>query len=97
MRYCALAERIAAERDKLTVDFIKKAHKAAEITVPAALFAGKPPVRTLWHALYCPEQRKLQVSFYLGDEPDPDHPKKTRIRRSDYLEVVLASGNSGKD
>jgi hypothetical protein len=96
-RYCALAERIAAEHGKLTVDYIKKTQKTAEITVPAVLFAGKPPVRTLWHALYFPEQRKLQVSFYLGDEPDPDQPKKTHIRRSDYLEFMLASAKTSKE
>lgn len=90
-RYCALAERIAAERGKLTVDFIKKTHTAADITVPGALFGGKPPIRTLWHALYFPEQRKVQISFYLGDEPDPNQPTKTRIRRSDYSEFVLTS------
>ncbi|HEX3147801.1 MAG TPA: C45 family peptidase [Gemmataceae bacterium] len=96
-RYCALAEQIAAEPGKLTLDFIKKTHRAADITIPAAVFGGKPPIRTLWHALYFPEQRKMRVSFYLGDEPDPDQPKKTRIRRSDYVEFVLISAKAGKE
>jgi hypothetical protein len=53
------------------------------------MFAGKPPIRTLWHALYFPEQRKMQVSFYMGEKPDPSQPAKTQIQRSDYLEFLL--------
>jgi hypothetical protein len=96
-RYCALTERITAERGKLTVDFIKKSHKAADATLPRTLFGRMAPIRTLWHALYFPEQRKVQVSFYLGEEPDPSQPKKTHIRRSDYLELVLSSGKGSKE
>jgi hypothetical protein len=84
-RYCALAEAIAAEQGNLTVDFIKKNHKGADATSPAP--KGAPPVRTLWHALYFPEQRKLQVSFYLGERPGAD--QMMQIRRSDYLEFML--------
>ena len=40
-------------------------------------------------ALYFPEQRKVQVSFYLRDEPAADQPGKTKIVRSDYLEFSL--------
>jgi Acyl-coenzyme A:6-aminopenicillanic acid acyl-transferase len=89
-RYCALAERIAAQPAKLTVGFIKETHKIADAAAPAAK-GEPPPVRTLWHALYYPEQRKVQVSFYLRDEPDAKQPGKVRIVRSDYIEVVLRS------
>jgi len=88
-RYCAIAERIEAEPAKITVDFVKKTHCVADIVIPKALFGNRPPIRTLWHALYFPELRKLQVSFYLGEGPDPDQPKQTRIRRSAYSEFVL--------
>jgi hypothetical protein len=87
-RYCAMAERIAAAPGKLTVDFIKENHRTVDATWPGT--KQTPPVRTLWHALYYPEQRKVQVSFYLRDEPDPKQPGKTRIIRSDYSEFVLS-------
>ncbi len=86
-RYCRLAEGIAAQHGKLSLDFIKNNQKAVDATDPAP--KGAPLDRTMWHALYFPEQRKVQVSFYLGDKPDPGQPGKTHIVRSDYLEFVL--------
>lgn len=86
-RYCGIAERIAAERGKLTLDFIKKTHHVADMTLPTLVFGGKAPIRTLWHAVYFPEERKIQASFYLGEE-------KLRVRRSEYVEVVLATAVS---
>jgi hypothetical protein len=96
-RYCALAERIAAAPGKLTVNFIKETHKAVDITMPAPLFGLVPPARTLWHSLYVPERRAMQVSFYLKDEPNPEARGKTRIVRSEYLEFALKSPPAGKE
>jgi hypothetical protein len=86
-RYCALAERIAAESGKLTLDFIKECHKVADAT--QAVAGARPPNRTLWHALYVPEKRSVQVNFYLRDEPDPQQPGRVRVVRSEYVEFVL--------
>jgi len=87
-RYCRLTDCIAGQTDKLTVDFIKETHKKAD-----AHFTPKgserAPTRTLWHALYVPENRSLQISFYLRDEPDPDKPGQTRVVRSEYLAFDL--------
>src|SRR5262249_40681752 len=96
-RYCALAEHVAAERGKWTVASIKESHKAVDVTMPGPLFGLLPPIRTLWHALYVPERRSLQVSFYLRDEPAPDRPGKTRIVRSDYLEFQLTGTKAPKN
>jgi hypothetical protein len=90
-RYCQLSERVAAEKGKLTLDFIKEIHKSVDATRPATKEAA--PNRTLWHALYFPELRKVDVSFYLRDEPDPSEAGKSRIVRSDYLEFVLKNRN----
>ena len=49
----------------------------------------------MWHALYFPEQRKVQVSFYLGDKAIPDKPGKARIVRTDYLEFALKTAKAG--
>ena len=86
-RYCDLAERVAKEPGKPTVEFIKECHKCADLV--NAPPPGRAPTRTLWHALYFPEGRKVQVSFYLRDEADPADARKTRIARSGYLEFAL--------
>jgi penicillin V acylase-like amidase (Ntn superfamily) len=88
-RYCALAERTAEAHEKVTVDFIKECHKVADATRPSGTSGARRPVRTLWHALYVPEQQAVQISFYLHDEAAPDQPGKVRIVRSDYLEFAL--------
>src|SRR5262249_23180492 len=51
---------------------------------------------TLWHALYYPEQRRMQVSFYLRDEEVPDQPNKVKVARSEYLEFRLAPTEKAK-
>jgi hypothetical protein len=89
-RYCALAERLAAATGPLSADAVKEAHKAADATRPAP--KGRPPGRTLWHALYFPGGRKVQVSFYLRDEPDPAAPGNVKVVRSEYVEVALKAG-----
>jgi hypothetical protein len=95
-RYCALAERLVGHEGKLSVDFVKETHKLVDATRPSAKDAPRPPGRTLWHALYFPEERKMQVSFYLRDAADPDQPDKVRIVRSDYREFSLRSAKPGK-
>jgi hypothetical protein len=92
-----LVERLARQPDKLTVDSIKENHKAVDAVKPAPLFNVRPPVRTLWHVLYYPEQRKVQISFYLRDEADADQPGKVRILRSDYVEFALEKEKALKD
>jgi Acyl-coenzyme A:6-aminopenicillanic acid acyl-transferase len=89
-RYCLLNDRLGAQMDKLTVDIIKETHKLvdAHFTPPGA---NRTPTRTLWHALYVPEKRSLEISFYLHDEPDPDKPGKSRDVRSGYLEFAVKS------
>src|SRR5262245_3392045 len=87
-RYCLLSDCIAAEKEKLTVDLIKQTHRKVDANfTPKG--TDRAPTRTLWHALYFPEQRSLQVSFYLRDEPDPDQEGKLRTVRSDYLGFEL--------
>jgi predicted choloylglycine hydrolase len=88
-RYTALSERIATEPQKWTVEMIKENQQGVEQKAREPLLGLIPPFRTLWHALYFPELRKLQVSFYLKDEPDPVRAGRSRIERSAYLEFEL--------
>jgi len=87
-RYCKLTECIAARKEKVTVDFIKETHKQVDLQFNPK--SEKRAVgRTLWHALYIPENRSLQISFYLRDEPDADKPGESRVVRSEYLGFEL--------
>ena len=47
------------------------------------------PNRTLWHALYYPEQRRLEIDFYLGEEADPAAANGHKFRRTGYMEFTL--------
>jgi hypothetical protein len=88
-RYCLLTEKIKAHPDKLTLEAIKGIHKHVDATRSGLPSFGRALGRTLWHALYVPEERKMQVSFYLRDEPEGGQTGKARIVRSDYLEYSL--------
>jgi hypothetical protein len=87
-RYCRLTERLAST-DKLSEEFIQQTHKRADAELPQSADPSRPPIRTMWHALYYPEERRARFSFYLRDEPDPVSPRKIRVVRSDYCEFQL--------
>jgi len=95
-RYCTLTQKIAEHHAKVTPEFIKETHKLVDATLGKVSPTTRPPNRTLWHALYFPEQRKMQVSFYLKDEADPKQEGKVRIVRTDYLEFALPSAGVTK-
>jgi hypothetical protein len=88
-RYCLLTEQFASAAGPVSEEFIKQTHKKVDAELPASANRSRPPVRTFWHALYCPEQRRLQISFYLRDEPNPGQPDRVKIVRSEYLEFGL--------
>lgn len=95
-RYCRIAERLAGESGKLTAEIIKETHKTADLVEPSPSGTKRPPHRTLWHALYFPEERKMQVSFYLRDEAPADAAGKSRIVRTPYLDFALKTSGAGK-
>jgi len=87
-RYDNLRKRIAAVDGKFTLDSIKQAS--------GSVMAVRPPparpraaARTLWHALYYPEQRRMEVDFYLGDGAGGESGSVPAIRRSGYKEFKL--------
>jgi hypothetical protein len=95
-RYCLMADRLAHQQGKVSESFVKETHKAAD-----ALWSGDPArqrasVRTLWHALYQPETRSIQVSFYLRDEAPAEKDGKPRIARTDYLSFALPDAKSSR-
>jgi len=87
-RYCALSEQLA-EGSAMSLERIKQAHRKVDCELPKSAEPHRPPVRTLWHSLYFPEERRLQVNFYLRDEEVPGQPDKVKIARSEYVEFRL--------
>ncbi len=82
-RFRTAESRIAEHKQPFDLDFVRQtsACVAATAASPPAPWA---PGRTLWHALYFPEQRRLEIDFYLGEE-------RGAIRRSGYHEFTLAT------
>jgi uncharacterized protein (TIGR03067 family) len=89
-RYCLLTEQLAGRTGKISEAFLKETHKKVDAVAPKSGAGLRPPNRTLWHALYFPEQCRLRISFYLRDEAVPDQPNKARIVRSDYVEFRVS-------
>jgi hypothetical protein len=87
-RYEKIRRRIVAESGKFTLDFIKETN-AAVMAVKPAPPAPYAPGRTIWHALYFPQQRRLEVDFYLGEKPGATSNDPPSIRRSGYLGFQL--------
>ena len=72
-----LTEALAARTGRLSTEEVKATHACVHREQPGAA------VRTLWHGIYDAADRSLDISFYLGDEPDG------RVRRSPYLTFGL--------
>ena len=88
-RYQRMCRAIDAVDGKVDRDTICAINASVQPTRP-----GPPPSvpyapsRTLWHALYYPDDASLEIDFYLGEESDgPGRPP--RIKRSGYLKFQL--------
>jgi hypothetical protein len=99
-RYAFLKEKLATGTfdDKE----IRDIHQQVDGQRAQAPDATRPSIRTFWHAFYYPEDRRVRLSYYLGEEPIPGSPLVKQIR-SDYLEFKLEptgetgnTGNTGK-
>ncbi|MHC4990257.1 MAG: C45 family autoproteolytic acyltransferase/hydrolase [Planctomycetota bacterium] len=90
-RFRAMRERIDGRTGPMDLDDIKATNAcvAADLAAPRAPIA---PGRTLWHALYFPEERRMQIDFYLGE----DDATPPTIRRSGYLEFTLEDQSTGR-
>ena len=82
-RQCTLRKLVAGQ-GRLSLDEIRTDAARVSATRPAR--AGSAPVRTQWQALYFPEERRMDVDFYLGEESVPGG--APRIRRSERLALA---------
>jgi hypothetical protein len=88
-RYCTLADKLGNQQVKVTLDQIKAIHALVDMTETPRENSPWAPTRTLWHALYSPERRSMQISFYLRDEPAVGKSNVMLIVRSPYREFKL--------
>jgi hypothetical protein len=97
-RHRTLSHHIAAHAGSYSMDFLKETNACVflddavmreyvELTRLEQLAAG----RTLWHSVYDIQERSLEVSFYLRDEPDGEHGEPKRAIRSAYHRFQLDS------
>src|SRR5262245_38948965 len=96
-RYAYRREKLAA--GNLDDKTIREFHQSVDAQMSQAADATRPPARTFWHAFYYPEDRRVRLSYYLGEEPYPGEPRLVKQIRSDYVEFRLeptqgASGNA---
>jgi hypothetical protein len=87
-RFRDMQKRLKEHSGKFDRTFIIDTNRRVAQTAPP-LPDISVPSRTLWHALYYPEQRRLEIDFYLGDEADPTAHNRVNIRRSGYIEFTL--------
>jgi Leucine-rich repeat (LRR) protein len=92
-RYSLLKRELTAPPERISEEFINATHKKVDAELPQSADTTRPPVRTFWHALYYPEQRRLRISYYLHDDPVPGQSNRVRVVRSDYLEFKLSPTN----
>ena len=86
-RYAYLTEKLAA--GKLDDTTLRGFHQNVDAQMSQAADPSQPPERTFWNALYYPEDRRVRVSYYLGEEPYPGQPRLVKPIRSDYVEFKL--------
>jgi len=86
-RYAYLSEKLSA--GKLDDAALRGIHQNVDAQTSQAADPSRPPVRTFWHAFYYPEERRVRLSYYLRDEPDPGEPRLVHPMRTDYLEFRL--------
>jgi hypothetical protein len=94
-RYSLLTEQLSTG-GLLSEDFIRQTHKKVDAELAPDADSSRPPIRTFWHALYYPEQRRAKFSFYLHDGPAVGVSNRVNVVRSPYLEFHLAPTEHGK-
>ena len=86
-RYAYLHEKLAT--GKLDDKMIREFHQTCDAQMSQEADPSTPPERTFWHAFYYPEDRRVRLSYYLGDEPYPGEPRLVKPIRTDYMEFKL--------
>ncbi|HKW14217.1 MAG TPA: C45 family autoproteolytic acyltransferase/hydrolase, partial [Candidatus Krumholzibacteria bacterium] len=86
-RYAYLTEKLAS--GKFDDKTIREFHEGCDAQASQEVDPSRPPMRTFWNAMYYPEDRRVRVSYYLGEEPYPGQPRLVKQIRSDYMEFKI--------
>ncbi|MEM7199028.1 MAG: C45 family peptidase [Planctomycetota bacterium] len=90
-RYQQLCRTIAAVDGPVDAAAIRAASAEVEAAFPAPPpHVPYAPERTLWHALYYPDDRSLEIDFYLGETPTGGGRGRPEIQRSEVFRFRLA-------
>jgi hypothetical protein len=98
-RYRELTDQIARRQGGFTPDQLKANNACVNILNLVEMLRADPTQRsvaeaassrTVWHSLYDQQAGSVEVSFYLGEDIQPDGTR--RERRSDYLTFTLDMG-----
>jgi len=95
-RYALLTENLNTSSGLLSEELISRTHKRVDAVWSQAADPSRPPIRTFWHALYYPEERRVKYSFYLHDEAIATDPDNVRIVRTPYIEFRLYATEGGR-
>ncbi len=95
-RYALLTENLNTSSGLLSEELISRTHQRVDAVWSQAADPSRPPVRTFWHALYYPEERRVKYSFYLHDEAIAADPDNVRIVRTPYIEFRLDATEGGR-
>jgi hypothetical protein len=87
-RFNKMRKRFSERNGKYDLDFIKETSSGVAFC-GGSYTEGYAPPRTIWHTLYFPAERRLEIDFYLGDEKDEESPAGRRIRRSGYMSFSI--------
>jgi hypothetical protein len=87
VRYRSIRDRIDGYEGKFDAAYIRETNRCV------SFFRPPPPgsrafARTLWHAMYYPEERRMEIDFYLG-EYEPAQTSGNGVRRSGYIAFEL--------
>lgn len=95
-RYALLTETLNTSSGLLSEELISQTHKRVDAVWSQAADPSRPPVRTFWHALYYPEERRVKYSFYLHDEAVNADANSVRVVRTPYIEFRLDATEGGR-
>jgi penicillin V acylase-like amidase (Ntn superfamily) len=95
-RYALLTENLNTSSGLLSEELISQTHQRVDAVWSQAADPSRPPIRTFWHALYYPEERRVKYSFYLHDEPTAKDANTVRVVRTPYIEFRLDATEGGR-
>ena len=87
-RHRGIKSKISDNSGKMDRSFIRDTNKSVSLT-HATQLDHTVTSRTLWHALYFPEELRMEIDFYLGEEPGQTESGVAPIRRSEYMTFTL--------